>query len=55
LKPSEGNEWCVINKDTPHEFFPQEEDMVVISFHTCPQTNLVEIKCDSGEHRVYEK
>ncbi|MEW5759750.1 MAG: hypothetical protein AB1779_03170 [Candidatus Thermoplasmatota archaeon] len=47
--------WCVIDKNTCHEFFPQEKDMVVVSFHTCLPEELVEIKCDSREQRVYER
>jgi len=45
--------WYVIDKNTPHEFFPEEE-MVVFSFHTCVPDKLIEIKCDSGKRRVYE-
>lgn len=47
--------WYVIDENTYHEFFPQEKDMVLISFHTCLPEELIEIRCDSGEHRVYEK
>ena len=47
--------WHVIDESTPHEFFPQGKDMVVISFHTCLPKELIEIKCDSGEYHVYEK
>lgn len=46
--------WCIIDKNVPHEFFPTE-DMVVISFHTCLPDELIEIKCESGEKRKYEK
>ena len=52
---SKENTWHVINSNTPHEFFPKGEDMVVFSFHTCTYTELIEINCDSGEKRVYEK
>jgi len=45
--------WCVIDKNTHHEFFPEEE-MVVFSFHTCVPHKLIEIKCDTGKERVYE-
>jgi quercetin dioxygenase-like cupin family protein len=51
----EENNWNIIQTNTPHEFFPEGEDMVVISFHTCQPTELIEIKCESGESRVYEK
>jgi hypothetical protein len=47
--------WIIIDKNIPHEFFPREIDMVVISFHTCEPDELVEIKCDSGDARAYEK
>jgi len=46
--------WCIIDKNVPHEFFPLKE-MVVISFHTCLPDELIEIKCESGEKRIYEK
>jgi hypothetical protein len=29
--------------------------MVVISFHACIPKELIEIRCDSGEYRIYEK
>lgn len=45
--------WCVIDKNIPHEFFPEEE-MIVFSFHTCAPDKLIEIKCDSGKERVYD-
>ena len=46
--------WYVIDKGVPHEFFPTEEDMVVVSFHTCEADQLEEIACDTGEKRLYE-
>jgi hypothetical protein len=46
--------WYVIPEGEPHEFFPKERDMVVISFHTCEAEELQEINCDSGAMRVYE-
>jgi len=46
--------WCVIGKGVHHEFFPEEEDMVVISFHTCEANELEEVACETGEKRVYE-
>jgi len=45
--------WCIIPKGVPHEFFPTESDMVVISFHTCSSEDLQEISCDSGATREY--
>ncbi len=46
--------WYVIPENVPHEFFPTERDMVVISFHTCEAAELTEISCDSGAAREYE-
>jgi mannose-6-phosphate isomerase-like protein (cupin superfamily) len=46
--------WYVIPESVPHEFFPRERDMVVISFHTCAPEELREISCDSGAAREYE-
>ena len=47
--------WHVIGKGVPHEFFPEEEDMVVVSFHTCEASELEEVACETGEKRVYER
>jgi quercetin dioxygenase-like cupin family protein len=49
------NKWVVIDKNVPHEFFPEDENMVVISFHTCEATELEEIGCDTGDKRLYEE
>ncbi|MEW6207684.1 MAG: hypothetical protein AB1631_04905 [Acidobacteriota bacterium] len=46
--------WCVIGRGVPHEFFPEEKDMIVVSFHTCEANELEEIACDTGEKRLYE-
>lgn len=46
--------WYVIGKGVPHEFFPEEEDMVVVSFHTCEAAELEEVACETGERRLYE-
>ena len=46
--------WYVIGEGVPHEFFPNEEDMVVVSFHTCEADQLEEVACDTGEKRLYE-
>jgi mannose-6-phosphate isomerase-like protein (cupin superfamily) len=48
------NTWIVIEKNLPHEFFPEGENMVVISFHTCEASELEEIGCETGEKRLYE-
>ena len=46
--------WYVIGKGVPHEFFPEREDMTVVSFHTCEEDQLEEVACDTGERRLYE-
>src|SRR5262245_44935046 len=46
--------WYIIGKGIPHEFFPEGEDMAVVSFHTCPAAELVEIATGSGARRTYE-
>ncbi len=46
--------WYVIPEGVQHEFFPTENDMVVVSFHTCGADELEEISCDSGATRIYE-
>jgi hypothetical protein len=48
------DKWVVIDKNVPHEFFPERENMVVVSFHTCEATELEEIGCNTGEKRLYE-
>lgn len=44
----------VIGQGVPHEFLPEGEDMLVVSFHTCEGTELEEIDYDSGARRIYE-
>ena len=46
--------WHVIGEGVPHEFFPEGEDMTVVSFHTCAAAELEEIASGSGARRVYE-
>lgn len=46
--------WTIIDKNVPHEFFPEETNMVVLSFHTCIAENLIEIECVTGRQRRYE-
>jgi len=46
--------WCVIGRGVRHEFFPEEEDMIVVSFHTCEASKLEEVACETGEKRLYE-
>jgi hypothetical protein len=45
--------WYVIPEGTPHEFYPAETDMVVVSFHTSAADELEEVSCDSGATRTY--
>lgn len=46
--------WYVIGRNVTHEFFPEGEDVVVISFHTCAADELVEVERGSGHVRRYE-
>jgi hypothetical protein len=46
--------WHVIGEGIPHEFFPEGEDMTVVSFHTCAAVELEEIASGSGARRIYE-
>jgi hypothetical protein len=46
--------WYVIEEGLPHEFFPEGEDMTVVSFHTCAASELEEIDCGNGTSRRYE-
>jgi hypothetical protein len=46
--------WCVIGEGVSHEFFPEEEDMIVVSFHTSAANELEEVACETGEKRLYE-
>jgi hypothetical protein len=47
--------WHVVGENVPHEFFPEETDMVVVSFHTCPSNKLEEIDCATRQIRIYER
>ncbi len=46
--------WVVIDQGVPHEFFPEKMDMVVISFHTCEDKDLIEIDAKSQRSRAYQ-
>jgi hypothetical protein len=46
--------WHVIGEGVRHEFFPRDEDMAVVSFHTCAAAELEEIASGSGARRRYE-
>ena len=48
------NKWYVIGRGVPHEFFPSDEDMVVVSFHNCDEHELEEVDCETGVRRLYE-
>jgi oxalate decarboxylase/phosphoglucose isomerase-like protein (cupin superfamily) len=47
--------WVVIGENVPHKFFPGKKDMVVLSFHTCLDNELIEIEVDSKRQRLYRK
>ena len=47
-------QWSVIGEGVPHEFFPEQRDMVVISFHTAAAQDLEEVSGVTGERRHYE-
>ena len=49
------DKWLVIGEGIPHEFFPEKENMVVVSFHTCDAIELEEVDCETGEKRIYER
>jgi len=51
--PQNTNTLFVIPKGIPHEFFPGDEDLIVISLHTCKADELIEIDCSSGNERNY--
>jgi hypothetical protein len=46
--------WHIIGHSVPHEFFPEGEDMAVVSFHTCDAAELQEISCETGASRHYK-
>lgn len=47
--------WYVIEKGVSHEFVTGKSPVVVISFHTCPADDLVEVEKESGRKRLYER
>lgn len=47
--------WYVIGENVGHEFFPEDTEMVVVSFHTCAANELEEIACGTGLSRFYER
>jgi len=48
------NIWYVIGEGISHEFFPEETEMVVVSFHTCEASELEEVECGAGAKRLYQ-
>jgi hypothetical protein len=46
--------WFVIPPRVAHEFVPEGEDMLVVSFHTCAAEELEEVSCAAGESRLYD-
>jgi mannose-6-phosphate isomerase-like protein (cupin superfamily) len=49
-----GERWFVIEPGVPHEFFPVEGDMIVMSFHTAAARELLEVSESGGVTRHYE-
>jgi len=47
--------WYVIGKGVPHEFVTRDSPVVVISFHTCPADELIEVETERGSRRLYER
>jgi len=52
--PSNSDTLYVINPGVPHEFFPGDKDLTVLSLHTVNAEELIEINCSSGKERTYE-
>jgi hypothetical protein len=48
-------QWYVIPECVPHEFFPEADDMTVVSFHTCAVAELEEIASVTGVRRHYQR
>lgn len=46
--------WLVIEQGVPHEFTPEGGDLTVVSFHTCEESELEEVECETGRSRLYE-
>jgi mannose-6-phosphate isomerase-like protein (cupin superfamily) len=49
-----GERWFVIEPGVPHEFFPLDGDMIVMSFHTAAARELLEVSASDGLIRHYE-
>lgn len=48
------SEWTVIPEGVAHEFFPEGDAMVVMSFHTCLAEDLEEVAVGTGASRHYK-
>ena len=47
--------WYIIDEGVPHMVITGDAPMVVISFHTCPSDELLEVETRSGRRRIYVK
>ena len=54
FNPADPDSLYVIPPGVPHEFFPGEKDMVVISLHTAKADELIEIHCGQNKERTYK-
>jgi mannose-6-phosphate isomerase-like protein (cupin superfamily) len=49
-----GDAWVVIAPGVPHEFYPEKDDMIVMSFHTATAEELLEVSESGASIRHYE-
>ena len=49
-----GERWFVIEPGVPHEFYPVDGDMIVMSFHTAAAQELLEVSESGGVTRHYD-
>ena len=49
-----GDAWVVIAPGVPHEFYPEKDDMIVMSFHTATAEELLEVSEGGAWIRHYE-
>jgi len=47
--------WYIIGRGVPHSITTGEVPMVVVSFHTCPPDEVLEVESESGRRRVYAR
>jgi quercetin dioxygenase-like cupin family protein len=52
-EPLRASRWVVIPEGVGHEFFPEGDAMVVMSFHTCVAEELEEVAVGTGASRHY--